>query len=297
LLVIAHRGASAERPENTLAAFERAIHVGADYVELDVHADRTGRLVVTHDRPKPGREYPTLEAALELMHGRIGVMPGGGITVLLAQSVGLRKAIELSLTGNFLSAADALALGLVNHVLPHEELLPFARRVAADIAGNDQAAVRRLLAHYRRLAGAATLDEAHLLEGMMAETWQPGTSLVAGRRAAIFRRFSRLSGSKRSILFQTSRMRMPASGSMPNWRSTVSTSRCCASVSSCEMSRTWRMTSASSTSSSVARNAATSWVGRLEMKPTVSDSIALPPCGKLSARNVGSSVANSMSAA
>jgi len=74
LLVIAHRGASAERPENTLAAFERAIELDADYVELDVHADGAGRLVVTHDRPKPAREYPTLEEALELMHGRIGVM-------------------------------------------------------------------------------------------------------------------------------------------------------------------------------------------------------------------------------
>ena len=113
----------------------------------------------------------------------------------------------------------------------------------------------------------------------------------------MFRRFSRSSGSKRSILFQTSRMRCPASGSMPSWRSTVSTSRCCASASSWEMSRTWRMTSASSTSSSVARNAATSCVGRLEMNPTVSESIALPPCGRLSARKVGSSVANSMSAA
>jgi glycerophosphoryl diester phosphodiesterase len=74
MLVIAHRGASAELPENTLPAFERAIEIGADYVELDVHADRDGRLVVTHEAPRPRREYPTLEAALDLMHGRIGVM-------------------------------------------------------------------------------------------------------------------------------------------------------------------------------------------------------------------------------
>jgi glycerophosphoryl diester phosphodiesterase len=74
MLVIAHRGASAERPENTLPAFERAIELGADFVELDVHADRDGRLVVTHDRPKPGGVYPTLEEALDLMRGRIGVM-------------------------------------------------------------------------------------------------------------------------------------------------------------------------------------------------------------------------------
>jgi glycerophosphoryl diester phosphodiesterase len=74
MLVIAHRGASAERPENTLPAFERAIELGADFVELDVHADSVGRLVVTHDRPRPGRDYPSLEDALELMRGRIGVM-------------------------------------------------------------------------------------------------------------------------------------------------------------------------------------------------------------------------------
>jgi glycerophosphoryl diester phosphodiesterase len=74
MLVIAHRGASSELPENTLPAFERAIEVGADYVELDVHADRAGRLVVTHDAPRPGGRYPSLEDALELMRGRIGVM-------------------------------------------------------------------------------------------------------------------------------------------------------------------------------------------------------------------------------
>jgi len=74
MLVIAHRGASFELPENTLPAFERAIEVGADYVELDVHADADGRLVVTHDAPRPGHGHPTLEAALDVMRGRIPVM-------------------------------------------------------------------------------------------------------------------------------------------------------------------------------------------------------------------------------
>ncbi len=71
---MAHRGASWELPENTLPAFERAIEVGADYVELDVHADANGAIVVTHDRPTPGAAYPTLEEALDLCRGRIGVM-------------------------------------------------------------------------------------------------------------------------------------------------------------------------------------------------------------------------------
>ena len=74
MLVIAHRGASFELPENTPAAFERAVEIGADYVEIDVRADAAGELVVVHDRPRPGVPYPKLAEALDLMHGRIGVM-------------------------------------------------------------------------------------------------------------------------------------------------------------------------------------------------------------------------------
>jgi glycerophosphoryl diester phosphodiesterase len=70
VLVIAHRGASFEFPENTLPAFERAIELGADYVEFDVHND----LSVSHDRPKRGLAYPTLDEVVDLCRGRIGVM-------------------------------------------------------------------------------------------------------------------------------------------------------------------------------------------------------------------------------
>ncbi|MCW5804626.1 MAG: glycerophosphodiester phosphodiesterase [Deltaproteobacteria bacterium] len=45
----AHRGASAERPENTMVAFERAVELGVDALELDVHVTRDDRLVVAHD--------------------------------------------------------------------------------------------------------------------------------------------------------------------------------------------------------------------------------------------------------
>jgi glycerophosphoryl diester phosphodiesterase len=74
VIVIAHRGASWDLPENTLPAFERAIEVGADFVELDVHADREGRLVVTHDPPRGGGDYPRLEEVVDLCRGRIGLM-------------------------------------------------------------------------------------------------------------------------------------------------------------------------------------------------------------------------------
>ena len=102
MLVIAHRGASAELPENTLPAFERAIEIGADYVELDVHADADGRLVVTHERPRAGRQYPTLEEALDLMHGRIGVM------VELKTAVRYRRFDVVARTVPLLDDADAL---------------------------------------------------------------------------------------------------------------------------------------------------------------------------------------------
>lgn len=121
-------------------------------------------------------------------HARVGVMPGGGVTALSTQAMGLRRALELSLTGNFIGPDEALRLGLVNHVVTHDELLPFARRIAGDIVSNDQQGVRRLVQHYRRIAHAATLDEAHLAEGLMAETWAPGISRVAERTEAVIAR-------------------------------------------------------------------------------------------------------------
>jgi glycerophosphoryl diester phosphodiesterase len=48
-LVIAHRGASAYEPENTLAAFEKAIEMKADYIETDVHQTKDSVLVLMHD--------------------------------------------------------------------------------------------------------------------------------------------------------------------------------------------------------------------------------------------------------
>lgn len=49
ILNIAHRGASALAPENTIAAFEKAVELGADAIELDLHISRDGELVIIHD--------------------------------------------------------------------------------------------------------------------------------------------------------------------------------------------------------------------------------------------------------
>lgn len=126
-------------------------------------------------------------AAFADTHARVGIMPGWGLTVLLPEAVGLRRAREMSTTGNFLDAATALAWGLVNHVVPHDELLPFARGLAADVVSNDQAGVRRILRTYdegSKLTGAEAWD----LETRVSREWQ-ATMLdpaeIESRRRAI----------------------------------------------------------------------------------------------------------------
>ena len=84
-------------------------------------------------------------------HSRVGVMPGWGLTVLLPQAIGVRRAREMSFTGNFMLADEALAFGLVNHVVPHAELIPTTRRLALDIIGNDQPGVRQIRSTYAQI--------------------------------------------------------------------------------------------------------------------------------------------------
>ncbi|MGB3711580.1 MAG: enoyl-CoA hydratase [Erythrobacter sp.] len=67
-------------------------------------------------------------------HARVGIMPGWGLSQKLSRMIGISRAKELAFTGNFLDARTALAWGLVNHVVEPDELLPLARRLAADMA-------------------------------------------------------------------------------------------------------------------------------------------------------------------
>jgi len=104
-------------------------------------------------------------------HARVGIQPWWGLSVLLPQAIGLRRAREMSGTGNFCDAQKALEWGLVNHVVPHQDLLPFTRGLAADIASNDQRAVRQLYATYA--AGSlVSAGEAWLVESDAAAAWQ-----------------------------------------------------------------------------------------------------------------------------
>jgi enoyl-CoA hydratase len=110
-------------------------------------------------------------AAFGDTHARVGLLPGWGLSVLLPQAIGVRRAKEMSLTGNFMGAAEALQFGLVNRVVAHDELLPVTRQVAADIAGNDPRAVPALLDEYKRVT-ATTVAEGLQLEAELARGWQ-----------------------------------------------------------------------------------------------------------------------------
>ena len=118
-------------------------------------------------------------------HSRVGVMPGWGLTVLLPQAVGVRRAREMSFTGNFMLADEALHFGLVNHVVPHADLIPFTRQLATDIIGNDQDGVRQI----RRTYAAITAETAGWqIEARDASVWRRemfSAERVEQRRIAI----------------------------------------------------------------------------------------------------------------
>lgn len=121
-------------------------------------------------------------------HARVGVMPGWGLSVLLPQAIGIRRAREMSFTGNFIDAHEAKELGLVNHVVPHAELIPFTRRIALDIIGNEQSGVRAIRNTY---ALTTTDADAWATEASEAKAWRKrafSADAVAERRDKIMQR-------------------------------------------------------------------------------------------------------------
>lgn len=76
-------------------------------------------------------------------HARVGVMPGWGLSQRLSRRIGLSRAKEMSLTGNFIDAETALAWGLVNRLAAPEVLLAEAVRLGQDIASCDPTMIGR----------------------------------------------------------------------------------------------------------------------------------------------------------
>lgn len=169
-LVIAHRGASAYEPENTLRSFRRAIELGADMSELDVHLSRDGHLIVMHDASVEsttdgrglihhmtleqlrqldagrGERVPTFQEVLDLVRGQHGLYvelkgdgtPGAVVRALRANAVTgpgqvILGSFNPSLVREVKSAAPDLRTSiLVGEVLGAERLIDLAWAVNAD---------------------------------------------------------------------------------------------------------------------------------------------------------------------
>lgn len=73
------------------------------------------------------------EARFADTHARVGIMPGWGLSQKLSRAIGIYRAKELSLTGNYLTAEQAAAWGLVNRVVAPDALLPACNQLAQDM--------------------------------------------------------------------------------------------------------------------------------------------------------------------
>ena len=125
-------------------------------------------------------------------HARVGVMPAGGMTIRLPQLIGVDRARQMSLTGNFVDAATACAWGLVNEVVPHDQLVPRCLELAGAIAESDPAAVAEVRSMYRALAHRGDeesfREEARWSQRWMADRFDPAA--FGARRDGIIERGS-----------------------------------------------------------------------------------------------------------
>ena len=123
-------------------------------------------------------------------HARVGILPGWGLSQKLSRIIGINRAREMSLTGNFIDAHRAEAWGLVNRVCKPEQLVDEALACAAQMADSDPRAVFALKALMND-GVKQTLGDALELEGERGNAFaktvdysQMGERLAALRQRA-----------------------------------------------------------------------------------------------------------------
>lgn len=117
---------------------------------------------------------------------RIAAVPDMGSSYLLAERVGLPRAREMAFTGDIVEAEEALRIGLVNHVFPHEAIGDEVMELAARIAARSPSA----LADTKRMLNRSRLLELRAVLELEAAT-QPVALLSEEHRAAIRRIYAR----------------------------------------------------------------------------------------------------------
>lgn len=201
-------------------AGERAFVAGADIAELAaleplaaVELSRTGQAVfrAIEQSPKPfiaavngaalggGCELALAchlrlavpEARFGLPEVGLGTLPGFGGTVRLPRLVGVGRALEMILSGKPIDAAEAYRIGLVNRVVPVEDLLSQARSLVEAIAANAPLAVTLAMESVGRgadLSAGAALDAESTLFGILAgtEDMREGTAAFLEKRRPRF---------------------------------------------------------------------------------------------------------------
>ena len=97
-------------------------------------------------------------------HARVGILPGWGLSQKLSRAIGIYRAKELSLTGNYLDAETARDWGLLNRVVAPADLLPTCRAIAKDMLSCDPQTMRGYKGVIDR-GFAATFADGLALEG------------------------------------------------------------------------------------------------------------------------------------
>ena len=117
-------------------------------------------------------------------HARVGIMPGWGLSQKLSRAIGISRAKELSLTGNFLDAATAADWGLINRVVEPQDLLAVCQKLAADMASVPQPAAQ----NYKALIDegfALSFKDAMALEASVSQKLNPGVSAASVAQARL----------------------------------------------------------------------------------------------------------------
>ncbi|RAI58131.1 crotonase/enoyl-CoA hydratase family protein [Roseicella frigidaeris] len=122
---------------------------------------------------------------------KVGIVPGDGGAWLLPRVVGMSMACELSFTGDQIDAATAKEIRLVSRVVPHDELLPAARALAARIAANPPEMVRmtkRLLreGQHMRLSSLLEISAAYQALAHSTEDHKEAVSAMLEKREPRF---------------------------------------------------------------------------------------------------------------